>query len=181
QRAHLRPEPQRDRRPATLSRALGHPHPHQRRHLLRRHLPHRGRDDGRPCRDGAWRRGARRRRDAGRSRRHHQLHQAPPHRYGRMTRATIVAETSDLAEANVWLDALRDAGLAANLVERGAGAAFGGAHLPFGVSFRLITDEAHLDRARSIIADLGGARKIAPYRDADEAGQRTTSLIWMML
>ena len=72
-----------------------------------------------------------------------------------------------MAEARLWLDALRDEEIEAAVLERGPGGAFGGASL-FGVSYAVLVPRAHIARARSIITDLGGAAALVAYRTAEE-------------
>jgi len=81
--------------------------------------------------------------------------------------ATIVAEASDIAEAHIWVDALRDEDIEAAFVERGPGSAFGGATL-FGSSYAVLVPRSRIGEARSVIADLGGGGALVAYRTADE-------------
>lgn len=81
--------------------------------------------------------------------------------------ATIVAEASDIAEAHIWVDALRDEDIEAAFVDRGPGSAFGGATL-FGSSYAVLVPRSRIGEARSVIADLGGGSALVAYRTADE-------------
>ncbi len=86
--------------------------------------------------------------------------------------ATIVAEASDIAEAHIWIDALRDEDIQAAFVERGPGGALGGASL-FGSSYAVLVPRARIGEARSVIADLGGGRALVAYRTAEEERDRS--------
>ena len=86
--------------------------------------------------------------------------------------ATIVAEASDIAEAHIWIDALRDEDIQAAFVERGPGGALGGARL-FGSSYAVLVPRARIGEARSVIADLGGGRALVAYRTAEEERDRS--------
>ena len=86
--------------------------------------------------------------------------------------ATIVAEASDMAEARIWIDALREADIDAAFVERGPGGAFGGASL-LGVSYAVLVPRGRIAEARSVITDLGGGRALVAYRTAEEERERS--------
>ena len=86
--------------------------------------------------------------------------------------ATIVAEASDIAEAHIWIDALRDEDIKAAFVERGPGSALGGASL-FGSSYAVLVPRARIGEARSVIADLGGGRALVAYRTTEEERDRS--------
>ncbi len=87
------------------------------------------------------------------------------------TEAAIVARANDPLEAQIWVDALRDAGLEAGMIERGPGAALGGAFLGV-ASYPILVRHDQLEPARNIIAELGGAESLAPYSDPAEASER---------
>jgi hypothetical protein len=88
------------------------------------------------------------------------------------TGGVVVAEASDPVTAAIWVDALRDAGIAAHSFEQGVGAALGGA-ATYGARFPVIVRRQDIAQARNVIADLDGARALAPYRDESDirAGQ----------
>lgn len=86
--------------------------------------------------------------------------------------ATIVAEARDIAEARIWVDALRDEEIEAAFVERGPGSAFGGASL-FGSSYSVLVPRGRIAEARSVIADLGGGSALVAYRTAAEERDRS--------
>ncbi|GAB4329156.1 MAG: hypothetical protein Kow0010_13320 [Dehalococcoidia bacterium] len=92
--------------------------------------------------------------------------------------ATVaVAETSDPVQAGLWVDALRQAGIRAAVFERGMGGALGGADT-YGFSVhRVIVGYHDLARARSIIAELGGAAALMPYRTPGEEGARAMRML----
>ena len=81
--------------------------------------------------------------------------------------ATIVAEASDIAQAHIWIDALRDEDIEAAFLERGPGGALGGASL-FSSSYAVLVPRARIGEARSVIAELGGGRALVAYRTAEE-------------
>ena len=86
--------------------------------------------------------------------------------------ATIVAEASDIAEAHIWIDALRDEDIQAAFVERGPGGALGGASL-LGSSYAVLVPRARIGEARSVIAELGGGRALVAYSTAEEERDRS--------
>ena len=86
--------------------------------------------------------------------------------------AAIVAEASDIAEARIWMDALHEAEIDAAFVERGSGAALGGASV-FGSSYALLVPRARIADARSIIGELGGGHALVAYRSAAEERERS--------
>ena len=86
--------------------------------------------------------------------------------------AVIVAEAGDVAEARIWVDALRDDGIEAAFLERGPGGAVGGASL-FGVSYAVLVPRARIAAARNVIAELGGGRALVAYRTAGEERERS--------
>ena len=83
-------------------------------------------------------------------------------------RTVVVAEAPDPVQAGIWVDALRQAGVAAATFERGAGAALGGAATPGFAAYPIIVSTTDLGAARSVIAELAGAAVLAPYRDGRE-------------
>jgi hypothetical protein len=81
----------------------------------------------------------------------------------------VVAEAPDAVSASIWLDALRDAGIEAGMFERGVGAALGGAATPGLSRFAIVVRKEAMLEARNVIAEVGGASRLAPYRDGSEA------------
>ena len=83
----------------------------------------------------------------------------------------VVAEAPDPAQARIWVDALADAGIRAATFERGSSAALGGSPLA-GSAYPVLVASEDFSAARSIIAELGGAAALSPYRDAAETRAR---------
>jgi hypothetical protein len=92
-------------------------------------------------------------------------------------RTVVVAEAADAIEAGIWLDALREAGIEARWFERGAGAALGGATLAGVVSYPVVVPAEAIGSARSVIANLGGARNLAPVSDAEALRARQQRIL----
>ncbi len=90
--------------------------------------------------------------------------------------AVVVAETSDPVAANLWVNELRAAGVEAAVMERGHGAAFGARGLPLLTSYAVVVPRRELARARSLIADLGGAAFLSPV-PGDEGAFRRRALL----
>lgn len=92
--------------------------------------------------------------------------------------ATVtVAETKDAVQAGLWVDSLRRAGIKAAVYERGVGGALGGAET-WGFSVhRVIVGYHDLAEARNIIAELGGASALTPYRSPDEERARAMRVL----
>ena len=86
--------------------------------------------------------------------------------------AAIVAEVSDIAQAHIWVDALRDEDIDAACLERGPGGALGGASL-FGLSYAVLVPRERMAEARSVIAELGGGRALVAYQTAEEERERS--------
>lgn len=80
----------------------------------------------------------------------------------------VVARTGDPAKVALWTAALREAGVPTATVEEGFAAAFGG-HVAPATVFALLVPRSELARARSIIADCGGAADLAPVPGATGA------------
>jgi hypothetical protein len=94
-------------------------------------------------------------------------------------RVVTVAEASDPVEAAIWVDALRDAGIEAQSYERGVGAALGGA-MTIGASvYPIVVAAEQLGAARNVVAELGGAGALSPYRDPAEAASRSRSVLFI--
>ena len=85
---------------------------------------------------------------------------------------TIVAEAGDIAEARIWIDALRDEEIDAAFVERGPGGALGGASV-FGSSYAVLVPRDRIGDARNVIAELGGGGALVAYRSAEEERRRS--------
>ena len=82
----------------------------------------------------------------------------------------IVAEAPDAVTAAIWVDALRDAGINAATFSRGHGAAFGGADA-FATHVVLV-DGDQFAAARTVIAELDGASKLAPLPNPEAETRR---------
>lgn len=82
----------------------------------------------------------------------------------------VVAVAINPADAQIWVDALRDAGIGAGTFERGSGAAFGGMQMVTS-RFHVIVAPEDLEEARNVIAELGGARYLAPFDDGVSGGK----------
>lgn len=82
----------------------------------------------------------------------------------------VVARTGDPAKVALWTAALRDAGVPASTVEEGFAAAFGG-HVAPATVFAVLVPRRELARARSVIADCGGAADLAPVPDPTAASR----------
>jgi len=78
-----------------------------------------------------------------------------------------VAVAESAVQAEIWMDALRRAGIQAMSFERGPGAAMGGAATVVS-AFPVLVGAAELGAARSVIADIEGARVLAPFEDTVE-------------
>lgn len=90
--------------------------------------------------------------------------------------AVVVATARDPIEAEIWVAALRDAGLEAATFERGPGAALGGASVPWAMHSVVVPGE-QLGAARNVLADLAGAAVLAPYRDPEEARDQREGIL----
>lgn len=96
-------------------------------------------------------------------------------------RMALVAEARDAIEANIWVDALRQAGIHATIHERGLGAAFGGA-ATFGVSgYAVLVERTAFGAARSVLAGLTDARVLAPLEEAEAEDRRRSRALWMVV
>ena len=74
----------------------------------------------------------------------------------------VVARTTDTVASAIWVDALRQEGIAARSVERGVGPALGGLQ---GIGqIVILVRQSEIADARSIIADLDGASALAPVQ-----------------
>ncbi|MCA9824006.1 MAG: DUF2007 domain-containing protein [Dehalococcoidia bacterium] len=89
-----------------------------------------------------------------------------------------IAETGDELEANLWADALRDAGVRTEIVTRGTRGALGGGVLFPGAFFQLLVNGDDLDVAREVLGELGGAERIASGTGRDDADPM--KLVWVM-
>jgi hypothetical protein len=79
-------------------------------------------------------------------------------------RTLVVAEARDELEAGIWVDALRQAGVRAGTFERSVGGALGGAVTGAAV-YPVMVDGDDFGRARNVIAELGAAERLAPFRE----------------
>jgi len=79
-------------------------------------------------------------------------------------RAAVVAEAVDPVQAQIWVDALRQAGIEATTFEQGAGAALGGAALHYLATYPVVIRSDSLAAARSVIAEMSGAGVLSAYR-----------------
>ena len=91
----------------------------------------------------------------------------------------VVAVAENSLEANLWVDALRQAGIRASSFERGHGGALGAPTWRESV-FPVLVRASEIGAARSVIADLGGARALAPVREPADAGAATRLLAWVV-
>ncbi len=87
-------------------------------------------------------------------------------------RTVVVAEAGDPVQAQIWLDALRDAGIQATSFERGVGAALGGAMTSGWARYPVLVAEGEMAAARNVVAELGGAGLLAPVGDPAAARRR---------
>lgn len=79
--------------------------------------------------------------------------------------AVVVAEASDSLQANVWVDALTDAGITARSFEQGVGGALGGASTGVFAKYAVLVARDDLVAARNIISRLDGGSVLAPVPD----------------
>lgn len=91
--------------------------------------------------------------------------------------AVAVAETTDEVEANIFADALRDAGMRAEVIRRGVGAALGGAVAFPATAYHVVVEPGSLEAARNVIADLGGSRRLLPV--PGESGD-PMRIVWLL-
>ncbi len=77
----------------------------------------------------------------------------------------VVAESSDPVEAEIWLDALRSAGIQAAVFERGPGAALGGAVTAGFAHYPVLVARPDFAAARNVIAEVAGGHRLAPLTD----------------
>jgi hypothetical protein len=83
--------------------------------------------------------------------------------------AVVVAEASDPVQANVWLDALADAGITARSFEQGVGGALGGAATGVFAKYAVVVARDDLVAARNVISHLDGGGVLAPVPDEEAA------------
>jgi hypothetical protein len=79
--------------------------------------------------------------------------------------AVVVAEASHPIQANVWVDALTDAGITARSFEQGVGGALGGAATGVFAKYAVVVAREDLVAARNIISRLDGGGVLAPIPD----------------
>lgn len=94
--------------------------------------------------------------------------------------AALVAKASDQVEAQIWLAALRDAGIEAATFEVGVGAALGGAVTGI-ARFPILVARRDLAGARNVIADLDGAARLAPVPDPIRTQRHQRQALGMVL
>ncbi len=87
-------------------------------------------------------------------------------------RPVVVAEARDVVEAQIWIDALRDAGIPATTFERGVGAALGGAMTAGWARYPVLVPQGEMAAARNVVAELGGAAFLAPVADLAAARRK---------
>ncbi|MEX2081756.1 MAG: hypothetical protein WEC33_09080 [Dehalococcoidia bacterium] len=80
-------------------------------------------------------------------------------------------------QAQIWIDALRDAGLEAGTFERGPGPALGGAVTPGFAAYVVIVRRTEVARARSVIAEISGGEVLAPLPDEQEESRRRAAAL----
>ncbi len=79
--------------------------------------------------------------------------------------AVVVAAASHPIQANVWVDALTDAGITARSFEQGVGGALGGAVTGVFATYAVVVAREDLVAARNIISRLDGGGVLAPVPD----------------
>jgi hypothetical protein len=84
----------------------------------------------------------------------------------------VVAESQDVLDAVLWMDALQQAGIRATSYEQGLGGAYGGAWAGPLTRHCVVVAREDLGRARSVIAEVGGATRLSPYDDPAERRER---------
>jgi hypothetical protein len=91
----------------------------------------------------------------------------------------LVASAGNPAEAQVWVDMLRDEGILATSIDRSVRAALGGMGL---VTPRIyvMVNRADLLEARNIIAEAGGASALAPVPAEGEGRDRMVTALFMV-
>jgi hypothetical protein len=93
-------------------------------------------------------------------------------------RTVVVARAPDIVSAQIWVDALGDAGIQARLFERGPGAALGGAITSGITRYPVIVAEDDFAVARTVIGRLAGMDVLQPLPDTDaEDARRRWALI----
>lgn len=94
-----------------------------------------------------------------------------------MSATVIVAVAQNPAEAQIWVDALRDEGIEAGTYQRGPAAAFGGGRLVFS-DYPVLVAADNIGSARNVIAELGGASMLSAV---GAAGDGTFSWKWLLM
>ncbi|HXU24600.1 MAG TPA: hypothetical protein VN697_11275 [Tepidiformaceae bacterium] len=92
----------------------------------------------------------------------------------------IVAESADRVEAEIWLDALRSAGIPAAIFERGPGAAMGGAMAPAFARYPVLVSRSNFAPARNVIADMAGGSALSPVRDSLASSRASLNAVLVM-
>ena len=84
----------------------------------------------------------------------------------------VVAESQDVLDAVLWVEALEQAGIRAKHFEQGLGGAYGGAWAGPLTRHCVVVSRDDLGRARSVIAEIAGATRLSPYDDPEEQRER---------
>ena len=82
----------------------------------------------------------------------------------------VIAQARHSLEATIWVDALQSAGIRARMFEQGVGGALGGAVTGF-ACYPIVVSREDIARARSVIADMGGASALAPVAQPQDRGR----------
>lgn len=84
----------------------------------------------------------------------------------------VVAESQDVLDAVLWVEALEQVGIRATSFEQGLGGAYGGAWAGPLTRHCVVVSRDDLGRARSVIAEISGATRLSPYDDPAEQRER---------
>jgi hypothetical protein len=95
--------------------------------------------------------------------------------------ATVpVARARDVAEATIWVDTLRQAGIqAASYESRPSAGALGGATMAVGWEAMILVHKRDIVSARNLIAEMGGARALTPV--PDDTAPSTGLTVWITI
>ena len=89
------------------------------------------------------------------------------------TPTAVVAEAPDPMAAQIWVDALRDAGIRAASFEQSVGGALGGAVATAFARYPIVVAEDQIVAARNVLAHVAGASALSPVPDrAAERGRQ---------
>ena len=89
----------------------------------------------------------------------------------------IVAKADSPVQAELWLAALRDAGIQGATYERGVGGAFGGAVGGPWSSYPVLVAREAVGQARSVIAEMDGASVLQPLSDPSAVRAQQTRIL----